>query len=574
MDTRSEELPFRMEPGERFAGKYLIQRVLGTGGMGVVVAARHEQLGLTVAIKLLSVHKDMQPEGIARFFREARAAAALRSEHAARVVDVDVDEAGRHYIVMEHLEGEDLAERSTRGEILPVSTSVGYILHACEAIAEAHSLGIVHRDLKPGNLFLSQRMDGSPIIKVLDFGISKIIETESDPDDAHPPQGSAEARPLSGNKALLGTPSYMSPEQIRTPREVDGRSDVWSLGVILYELLTGELPFTGSTVPDIIASIITVAPPAPTVLRSQIPEELSAVVLACLRKNPEQRTANVGLLAKGLRPWAPRWARDAAIRAARIAGVGSLTPESTSIFPPLASPQSTPARARVSLPVAEAPVVALAGETSPKLPRGYLRLLLFGIAVGMVVTVMIPIFTRARRRWGHHPSPESGTSGSVSVEETRKESRTVAPPIAPAPASVGAAPPPRVEAPPAVPETAPSVANAPVGATPEAPEPADEPRLSPSPPASGGSARDDGAPARTPAGGGPLDERGPVPATPKHPGPASAGSVIHMGPHASTDAPTDVRELNELNELKKKGVRPGAGANGSPPDSDPLGSRR
>ena len=306
-------LPFRMAPGQRFAGKYLVERVLGTGAMGVVVAALHEQLGQTVAIKLLSVPKDLQPDAIGRFFREARAAAALRSEHTARVVDVGSDELGRHFIVMEHLEGEDLGAVLKAAAPRSLTTSVGYVLHACEAIAEAHALGIVHRDLKPENLFLSRRMDGYPLVKVLDFGVSKMLE-------ASVVRRAGDDPAVSVSGSLVGTPLYMSPEQIRTPSTVDGRSDVWSLGVILYELVTGRQPFGGETVADVIASILVDAPVAPSALRADVPDQLSRVILACLEKDVDRRFGNVGILAEGLRPWAPRWARDSAVRAARIAG--------------------------------------------------------------------------------------------------------------------------------------------------------------------------------------------------------------------------------------------------------------
>lgn len=315
MDTVAEGggLPFRMEPGQRFAGKYLVERLLGAGAMGVVVAALHEQLGQTVAIKLLSVPKDMEPEAIGRFFREARAAAALRSEHTARVVDVGIDEFGQHFIVMEHLEGEDLSAVLRVDAPRSIATSVGCILHACEAIAEAHALGIIHRDLKPENLFLTMRLDGYPLIKVLDFGVSKMLE-------ASVVRRAGDDPAVSASGSLVGTPLYMSPEQIRTPATVDGRSDIWSLGVILYELVTGRRPFGGETVADVIASILIDVPAAPVSLRADVPTRLSDLILACLEKDVDRRIANVGILAEGLRPWAPRWARDAAVRAARIAG--------------------------------------------------------------------------------------------------------------------------------------------------------------------------------------------------------------------------------------------------------------
>jgi eukaryotic-like serine/threonine-protein kinase len=309
MPINPEGRPFHPEPGECLAGKYVVDRVIGAGGMSVVVGAFHQGLRQKVAIKVLSTSKSLPPDGVARFLREARAAAALRSEHTARVVDVDVDEAGRHFIVMEHLEGEDLGHLLRRNDTLPVETAVGYVLHACEAMAEAHALGIIHRDLKPQNLFLTRHMDGTPLVKVLDFGISKVTP---------PDLLLGKASYASTQRTLLGTPHYMSPEQIRTPGELDGRSDIWALGVILFELLTHAEPFTGQTVPDVIASVLQGTPPSPVELRPDLPAALAAIVLACLEKEVSQRVAHVGVLSELLRPWAPVWALDAATRATRI----------------------------------------------------------------------------------------------------------------------------------------------------------------------------------------------------------------------------------------------------------------
>ncbi|MEO8213742.1 MAG: serine/threonine-protein kinase, partial [Myxococcales bacterium] len=299
------------------AGRYVVERVVGTGGMGVVVAARHEQLGRTVAIKLLTISTDPHPDAVERFLREARAAASLRSEHIARVMDVGTDERGRHFIVMEHLEGEDLGVVVRRGDPLSVAQAVGYLLQACEALAEAHNQGIIHRDLKPENIFLSRRVDGSPLIKVLDFGISKMTSHSAERDPA--------SLSASGQRSLLGSPLYMSPEQIRTPSNIDPRSDVWALGVILFELLTGRRPFHGQSLPDILAAILTQVPPGLLTLRPDAPPALADVVARCLEKDVDRRMGSVGLLAQSLQEWAPRWARDSAARAARMAGIGTQT---------------------------------------------------------------------------------------------------------------------------------------------------------------------------------------------------------------------------------------------------------
>ncbi|MEP6653282.1 MAG: serine/threonine-protein kinase [Myxococcales bacterium] len=304
-----------VQPGERLAGRYVVERVVGTGGMGVVVAARHEQLGRTVAIKILTISTELHPEAVERFLREARAAASLRSEHIARVMDVGTDERGRHFIVMEHLEGEDLGAMVRRDDPLTVGQAVGYVLQACEALAEAHNQGIIHRDLKPENIFLTRRVDGSPLIKVLDFGISKMT--------SHSAERNPASLSASGPRSLLGSPLYMSPEQIRTPSNIDPRSDVWALGVILFELLTGRRPFQGQSLPDILAAILTRVPPGLLTLRHDAPPALADVVASCLEKDVDKRMGSVGQLAQSLQEWAPRWARDSAARAARMSGIAT-----------------------------------------------------------------------------------------------------------------------------------------------------------------------------------------------------------------------------------------------------------
>lgn len=213
--------------GELLAGKYRVERLIGEGGMGVVLAARHEGLNTNVAIKLLREQALGHSDIVGRFMREARAAVSLRSEHVARVFDVGTLEDGRPYIVMERLEGKDLGDVIEQDPPLAVSVAVDYVMQACEAIAEAHAAGIIHRDLKPKNLFLTHAVHGRPLVKVLDFGISKVDPSKSPNEMA-----------LTRTTEVIGSPSYMSPEQLRSARNVDARTDIWALGVILYELLT------------------------------------------------------------------------------------------------------------------------------------------------------------------------------------------------------------------------------------------------------------------------------------------------------------------------------------------------
>ncbi|MBI5535743.1 MAG: protein kinase [Deltaproteobacteria bacterium] len=281
--------------GDILAGKYRIERVLGAGGMGVVVAAQHITLGQHVAIKFLLPHACAMPEAVERFLREARAAVRISSEHVARVSDVGTLETGSPYMVMEFLQGRDLGQVGAERGPLPLGDAVDFVLQACEAIAEAHSLGIVHRDLKPANLFLAQRADGSSLVKVLDFGISK--STGND--------GIAQAS-MTSTTAVMGSPLYMSPEQMRSSKNVDARTDVWSLGVILYELLAGASAFTADTLPTLCAKILTDPPQPLQHKRPDLPPEFVAVIEHSLEKDPSKRFQNVAEFATALLPFSPK----------------------------------------------------------------------------------------------------------------------------------------------------------------------------------------------------------------------------------------------------------------------------
>jgi serine/threonine-protein kinase len=305
-EVTSQPLPVRT--GEILAGKYEVERVLGTGGMGVVVSAHHVHLKQRVALKLLLPELATNGEVVTRFVREAQNASTIRSEHVVRVTDVGLLPSGAPYMVMEHLEGKDLAHVLIGAGKLPIGLAVDYLLQAMEALAEAHQAGIVHRDLKPSNLFLTERADGSPLIKVLDFGISKVTRTDGD----------QSSKSLTRTSGLIGSPLYMSPEQIRSSKNVDARTDVWSLGVILYEHLTGKSPFWGEEVNGVLAAIVADEPVPLRQLRSDAPRELEAVVSKCLAKKPEARYQSVGTLARALAPFG---SQAAALSVERVVGV-------------------------------------------------------------------------------------------------------------------------------------------------------------------------------------------------------------------------------------------------------------
>jgi len=301
--------------GQILAGKFRIERVLGQGGMGVVVAARHLQLEERVALKFLLPEALGNPIAVERFAREARAAVKIKSEHVARVSDVGTLESGSPYMVMEYLQGEDLANWVRRYGAMPIPDAIEFLLQACEAIGEAHALGIVHRDLKPANLFVTHRADGSPCIKVLDFGISKLTATAS---------GGAPELEMTRTQAVMGSPLYMSPEQMSSTRNVDTRTDIWALGVIFYEMLTGRVPFEAETMPQLCGMNLQDPPRPLRQLRPDVPEGLEAIVLRCLEKPRERRFNNVADLALSLAPYGSAVAQRSAQRIARVLGAAGI----------------------------------------------------------------------------------------------------------------------------------------------------------------------------------------------------------------------------------------------------------
>lgn len=276
------------------AGKYRLTRVLGEGGMGVVYEAEHTRLGQRVALKMLLPELLRVEDLVKRFEREARAASQLRSRHTARVMDVDLTPDGVPYMVMELLEGRDLDAELERRKYLPLDEAVDYVLQACAAMDEAHALGIVHRDLKPSNVFLAEER-GVRIAKILDFGISKVTsETDSK---------------LTSAEAVMGTAMYMAPEQVRASRNVDARADIWSLGVVLYELISGRAPFQGS--PTQVAAAIVTEDPPPIEALLPVPAAIGEALRKCLARDPAQRHPSVRDLMRAIAPFAPAGSQGA-----------------------------------------------------------------------------------------------------------------------------------------------------------------------------------------------------------------------------------------------------------------------
>jgi len=301
-----------LAPGQLIANKYRVARRIGAGGMGVVYAAEHVLLRERVAIKVLRAEVISDRDVVARFLNEARSAARIRSAHVAEVKDVDTLPDGTPYLVMEYLEGCDLGHRHRDGDLVAVIVAVDYVMQTLEALAEAHAAGLVHRDLKPANLFLAKQRDGSETLKVLDFGIAK----------------SADLEVVTHTGTVLGSPSYMAPEQIRNARGVDARADIWSVGIILYKLLAGRKPFDGQTIGETFAAIFAQEAAPLRLSRPDVPEALEKLILKrCLARDPRERCFNVAVLARALVQFGGPSARASVERIERSLASGT-TPSS------------------------------------------------------------------------------------------------------------------------------------------------------------------------------------------------------------------------------------------------------
>jgi serine/threonine-protein kinase len=303
-----QDIGVGVRPGDVLAGKYRVERVLGAGGMGVVVAAHHIQLDEKVALKFLLPQALGNPEAVSRFVREARAAVKIKSEHVARVSDVGQLENGSPYMVMEFLDGGDLSEWLKQKGPMPIEQAVDFVLQACVAVADAHALGIVHRDLKPANLFCIRRSDGQLMVKVLDFGISKLTNLSS----------SGPGMEMTKTSALMGSPLYMSPEQMRSSKDVDATTDIWAIGIILFELLAGKPAFNAESVTELAIKVAGEPPPPLQSFRPDTPPALEAIILRCLEKKRENRYRNVGELAVALAQFAPKRSK---VSVDRISGI-------------------------------------------------------------------------------------------------------------------------------------------------------------------------------------------------------------------------------------------------------------
>jgi serine/threonine-protein kinase len=461
--------------GDVLGGRYRVDGALGEGGMGVVLAATDATTGARVALKL--VRNVARVAAVERFFREARAMSALASRHVVRVCDMVSSDGAVPFLVMERLDGTNLSDRVRTGGPCSIAEVAGWILQACEALSHAHSQGIVHRDIKPSNLFLHRDAEGE-VLKVLDFGISKVAA-----------RGEWEhTLTASGDEALLGSPPYMSPEQTRDPSGVDARTDQYALGVVMYKLLVGRVPFDGRTVGEIFASIL--ENPYPSLIPHGIPAGVDAIVARCLAKDRRERFAHVGELATALARFAtPAHAALAPAINARLehtrlehVAMSEAVPEHTLTLRELGPPPT----ARTEPP-------------PPAKPRAPLVMLLVGVGVLGIAGGIVSGAVRGLRASPSLPATSApvtrgaqATATSMPVAAASVPVAATSAPAAPVPDRPPAAvvpiaaprpalpiprrrPPPRVSAPP------PPVAPPPPGAPPPATASARSTELQPSP---------------------------------------------------------------------------------------------
>jgi serine/threonine-protein kinase len=363
-----QEVSIAYEPGSVLAGRYRLEAVLGHGGMGIVHAALDLERKQAVALKLLRPELRGRSRALLRFERESRAVAEIVSPHVVRVCDAGILEDGTPYLVMERLIGRSLArEVADRGR-LPLGEAMRYVAQAARGAAAAHRAGIVHRDLKPANLFLADGPDG-PSIKLVDFGISKLAAEL--------------ALAVTATNSSLGTPGYMSPEQLRSAKHVDARTDVWALGVVAYELLVCQLPFRGATTSAVAAAITSREPLLPSSLVTDVPAGLEAVILKALAKEPQMRHATADELAEALSVFASGGPQPAE---SNLRSEPAPSADRRARRAPLEVPEAGGTHLDGSTDSAES-ALARQATTRPREARRLLGRLLFGMVLGVLASL-------------------------------------------------------------------------------------------------------------------------------------------------------------------------------------------
>jgi serine/threonine-protein kinase len=409
----------KLAPGDVIAGRYRVRRVIGEGGVGVVAAAEHLVLREEVALKALK--RDTDDAERSRLVREARAVARLRSPHVVRVQDVLFVE-GQPVLVMELVAGESLAAVIKRGPVAP-RLAAGYVMQLCCALAEAHARGIVHRDIKPSNLLVSESFDGRPLVRVVDFGIAKLDEASLE---------------LTESRSFLGSPQYVSPEQIRNPRDAGASADVWGAGIVLYELLTARLPFEAYTLAAAIAAVLTDPPVPPSERVEGLDPALERVILKCLARDPRERWASMVELAEALVPFAgddgaalATVAARAGDHAAKLAAEAPPIDEGIDISPAAMTTES--ARATVTQTTLAAPAASVDRDSG--------RRTTIALAVALAITMGAGVGFFARGTPASSMAPPLPTPATPSVQPPKSDPPARADdPVPPPPSAAPASP--------------------------------------------------------------------------------------------------------------------------------------
>jgi serine/threonine protein kinase len=508
--------------GTVIAGKYRVERTIGKGGMGVVVAASQLALDRTVAIKLIRSEFAEDALAVERLLREAKAAASITSEHVAKVLDVGTLDGGAPFIVMEYLEGSDLQTLLERDGPLPLPDAVDFVLQACEALAEAHRNGIVHRDIKPANVFIARLPGGRSSVKVVDFGISKVI-------------GLAAIEPLTQPSSVVGSLYHMAPEQMRG-QAVDARTDVWALGILVFEMVTGRKPFHDNAWPAVCAQVLSDGPLVLSEPVAGLSDDLRAVIQKCLRRLPDDRYGNVAELAVALSRFGSRKAHASLERIVLLAtSTGSLSAHSLVPPEPAGEPQPQlgwPGALERTRPVparefsvagwtpsdgasgshAGTPLPVTSSRAPASIPRAWIAV---GGAVGALSVIALILFWV----WPGLPAPSATERAAplVPLESGPGGGAAASSPVAPA--AAGARPIPSEPSTPTPPTVAPvpSEGNAIVAPLPSTPLPSSGPRPS-------------GTPASTSRG---------TPAEPRSPASPAVSPAESLDPTAAAPAPTD-----------------------------------
>ncbi len=391
--------PPPVQPGEVVAGKYVVDREIAAGGMGLVFSAKHVELDQAVALKFMRAELRGHIS-TSRFTLEARATAKLRSAHVARVFDVGVIEDGTPFMVMELLEGIDLERLVEERGCLSPEVAAELVTQACEAVAEAHDAGIIHRDLKPANLFLTKTPQGAPFVKVLDFGISKATVEA-------PTRATAAG-------TIMGSPPYMSPETLKSSRNADVRSDIWALGVILYELATGRLPFDGEGVGDIALKVHNDEPVWPAVLDPNIPKEYDEIVRSCLEKDPSKRYGSVIELRDALVGFAASRATDGMTLSIR-----TTSPRIVVVDEPAPVAPTTPRTVQAQQEQAATTVIPPRQQGELPRPRPSRGVLAGALAIGAALTAAIAFVAMSRTTVPHASAsrPEAPAATALATSE-------------------------------------------------------------------------------------------------------------------------------------------------------------